>query len=264
MALLLALLVLLGRPFYTNAEAAAGVQLVALSGLLLAGSPSGPRAGPMTAVRTVLAAATGALGVLLAARSQAASVLVVLMVVVVVLALRRGTAPARHAILAAGLGVIGAAMVVVVVLGGLPVWPRWLRAHGSLSGARHRLWGDALALWGEHPVLGGGPGSFLEFSATARSEPHLYAAHSSILQVGAEFGAVGALLFVGVLVTGTLTASRGEGARGVIGVAAWCALAVHSMIDHLYEFPLVCLLAGLVIGWAGSRRSHAPLRRDSA
>ena len=35
--------------------------------------------------------------------------------------------------------------------------------------------------------------------------------------------------------------------------AAWSALAVHSMIDHLYEFPIVVVLAGAVIGWAGAR-----------
>lgn len=59
--------------------------------------------------------------------------------------------------------------------------------------------------------------------------------------------------FCSVLVAGALLAGSGGRALGLIGTTAWCALAIHSMIDHLYEFPIVCLLAGLVIGWAESR-----------
>lgn len=240
-------------PFYSNAEAATGVQLVALSGLLLAGvlhSPKGARA--RTWIK-LLAAVAGVLGVLLAARSQAASVLVLLVIVIIALALRSGFKPSRRALRVVGQGGIAAAVLAVLALGGSSSWPRWMSHPESLSGARHRLWRDALDLWREDPVFGSGFGSFLQHSETARSAPHLYAAHSSILQVAAELGAIGVLLFLAVLVAGAFTASQGDPARGLIGVTAWCALAIHSMIDHLYEFPIVCLLAGLVIGWAGSR-----------
>ena len=60
-----------------------------------------------------------------------------------------------------------------------------------------------------------------------------------------------------MLVLGVLLAARADRTRALIGVAAWSALAVHSMIDHLYEFPVVVVLAGIVIGWAGAR----PVRR---
>ncbi|MDN5686073.1 MAG: O-antigen ligase family protein [Brachybacterium sp.] len=250
----LALVLLVVDPFYTNAQAAAGVQLVALAGLVLQTSwQRAPGLRAVTAAQTVFTGAAGVLGVLLAASAQAASVLVVLVVVAVASASAPRLVLPRTVIISIGLAAVGAVMSVVLVLGRMPRWPAVLSGNESLSWARHDLWRDALELLQLHPVTGGGPGSFFEHSGTARSAPHLYAAHSSILQVAAELGIVGVLLFVAVLVAGALVASQGDRARGLIGVTAWCALAVHSMIDHLYECPLVVLLAGVVIGWAGSR-----------
>lgn len=270
-ALALAVLV---TPFYANAQAAVGVQLVALSGLLLsaalAGRPVASRGGGRkrsTTAAVVLPVLTGVLGVLLAARAEAASILVVAVaaLVALALALARPVGVSRVVGVASiGIGLVGVAgaLVVVIVLARLPVWPQWLEEDDSLSWARQLLWRDALELWGEHPVVGAGPGSFVEHSEVARSEPHLYAVHSSVLQVGAELGAVGAVLFLGVLVAGASVAAQGDRARALIGVGAWCALAVHSMIDHLYEFPVVVVLAGVVIGWAGAsarRGRRAPV-----
>ncbi|MGP5673177.1 O-antigen ligase family protein [Brachybacterium alimentarium] len=266
-ALALAVLV---TPFYANAQAAVGVQLVALSGLLLstalAGRPVASRGGGRrrsTTAAVVLPVLTGVLGVLLAARAEAASILgvAVAALVALALALARPVGVSRVVgVVSVGIGLVGVAgaLVVVIVLARLPVWPQWLEEDDSLSWARQLLWRDALELWGEHPVVGAGPGSFVEHSEVARSEPHLYAVHSSVLQVGAELGAVGAVLFLGVLVAGASVAAQGDRARALIGVGAWCALAVHSMIDHLYEFPVVVVLAGVVIGWAGAsaRRGH--------
>lgn len=260
-ALALAVLV---TPFYANAQAAVGVQLVALSGLLLsaalAGRPVASLGGGRrrsTTAAVVLPVLTGVLGVLLAARAEAASILVVAVaaLVALALALARPVGVSRVvSVVSVGMGLVGVAgaLVVVIVLARLPVWPQWLEEDDSLSWARQLLWRDALELWGEHPVVGAGPGSFVEHSDVARSEPHLYAVHSSVLQVGAELGAVGAVLFLAVLVAGAAVAAQGDRARALIGVGAWCALAVHSMIDHLYEFPVVVVLAGVVIGWAGA------------
>ncbi|MGP5482682.1 O-antigen ligase family protein [Brachybacterium alimentarium] len=265
-------LTVLVTPFYANAQAAVGVQLVALSGLLLstalAGRPVASRGGGRkrsTTAAVVLPVLTGVLGVLLAARAEAASILVVAVAALVALALAVPVGVSRVVGVASiGIGLVGVAgaLAVVIVLARLPVWPQWLEEDDSLSWARQLLWRDALELWGEHPVVGAGPGSFVEHSEVARSEPHLYAVHSSVLQVGAELGAVGAVLFLAVLVAGASVAAQGDRARALIGVGAWCALAVHSMIDHLYEFPVVVVLAGVVIGWAGAsarRGRRAPV-----
>lgn len=270
-ATVLALSVLVS-PLYANAQGAAGVQLVALAGLMASAMLHGGREAfrsnqiaPRAMVAIVFTVTAGVLGMVLAARTQAASILVVVVAALVALALIRPVGSSRRVSVGGGLAAVGGALAVVLVLSRMRVWPSWLAESESLSWARQMLWRDAFELWQENPVLGGGPGSFFEHSAMARSEPHLYAAHSSILQAGAELGIVGAALFLAILVCGALVATQGDRARGLIGVAAWCALAVHSMIDHLYEFPIVVLLAGLVIGWAGSRtrpRESAPPSRE--
>lgn len=253
----LALAMLFLVDFYANAQAAVGVQLVALAGLVLSSGTEGRSDARAGTASMALAATAGVLGVLLASRSQAASACVVLVAVVVALSIVRHDGPPRRGGVALGLGGVGAAVVAVLLLGSLTVWPEPLREATSLSSARHGLWSDALGLWREHPLTGGGPGSFYEYSETSRAAAHLYAAHSSILQVGSELGLVGAVLLLAVLAAGAVVAGHGTRAQAQIGVAAWCALAVHSTIDHLYEFPVVVLLAGVVIGWSGFRRAVA-------
>lgn len=249
-------------PLYANAQAAAGVQVVALAALLLTTTlvrevGEQPQ-GLLPAGSLLLTVLAATLGLALASRAQAGLLLVLTVTVLAVLALVRPRSVQQR--LSAGLGIsaIGAALAVVLALTSLPAWPRWLGEPEGLSVARQLLWRDALELWGSRPLLGGGPGSFYESSPIARSEPHLYAAHSSVLQVGSELGTPAALLLLAVLVLGVLLAAQADRDRALIGVAAWSALAVHSMIDHLYEFPVVVLLAGAVIGWAGAR----PRRRD--
>lgn len=79
-----------------------------------------------------------------------------------------------------------------------------------------------------------------------------------MLQVGSELGLVGVLLFAAMLLAGLAIAGQGNRAASLIGMVAWTALGVHSVIDHLYEFPVVTLTAGVVLGWASS----APNRRQ--
>ena len=76
--------------------------------------------------------------------------------------------------------------------------------------------------------------------------------------MGAEFGSIGVILFLGILVAGAAVALQGRKPAALIAVAAWCALAIHSMIDHLYEYPLVVLTAGIVLGVAGRRVERDP------
>lgn len=262
-----ALAILFRVDFYANAQAAVGVQMVALAGLLLSVRTPETRVPPDSLAGTAsvaLAATAGVLGVLLASRSQAASACVVLVAVVVAGSIVRRDGSPRRGVIALGVGGVVAAMVAVLVLGSLGVWPEQLREATSLSSARHGLWSEALELWREHPLTGAGPGSFHEYSETSHAAAHLYAAHSSILQVGSELGLVGAVLLLAVLVAGAVVAGQGKRAQAQIGVTAWCALAVHSMIDHLYEFPIVVLLAGVVVGWSGARHRAAPVARSEA
>lgn len=153
-------LTVLVTPFYANAQAAVGVQLVALSGLLLstalAGRPVASRGGKRkrsTTAAVVLPVLTGVLGVLLAARAEAASILVVAVAALVALALALAVPVGVSRVVGVasiGIGLVGVAgaLVVVIVLARLPVWPQWLEEDDSLSWARQLLWRDALELWG--------------------------------------------------------------------------------------------------------------------
>lgn len=257
---LVAAVVLLAVPFYANAQAAWGLQLLAWAGVLVLHRPSRASGAREWGRTGVVAGMLALLAVLLVARAQATSVLVVPVAFLVLCVVVRRVGPERRTIGVIGLTVVGAAAATVIGLGRLSTWPGALTTGRSLSGARHQLWRDALELWQAHPVTGAGPGGFLADSWLAASTPHLERAHSSVLQVGAELGAVGAVLFLGILMAGAAVALQGSKAAALIGVAAWSALGVHSMIDHLYEFPLVTLTAGIVLGWAGRSRPE----RDAA
>lgn len=238
-------------PFYANAHAALGVQFVALAGLVALQHASGHARAWHVPLVTIALLGVQMVGVLSASRSQAATLIAILIAVLTAMAVFTRVRPSRRLVGAIGAGAMLAAALFVVVLGSLPRWPASLNAGESLSSARHRLWHDALQLWSSNPLQGGGSGAFLEHSSLARSQPLYERAHSSVLQIGAELGTVGVVLFLGLLVAGVAVAAQGAPRQALIGVAAWSALGVHSMIDHLYEYPLLALTAGVVIGWAG-------------
>lgn len=236
---------------YANAAAAVGVQLIALGGLAALVADDSPRR-----LRPEHAAATGlvVVGLMLASRSSAALVVGVPLAVVVVgaVALRRG--PRRLIIATVSMVLMTLAATVIVWLASVDSWPGWLNESNSLSHTRHELWSDALHLWAANPLGGGGAGSFLDASAVARSRPDLGAAHSSVLQIGSELGLVGILGFVGLIAGAVAMTVQARHAAALVGVAAWTGLGIHSVIDHLYEFPAVMLAAGLVLGWASALR----------
>lgn len=257
--------VVLLLPIYANAQAAVGVQVVAAAGLLFLSTRPGPGLLPGPGTLAGLAAML-VVGLMLAARSLAATVLVAVLLAVVVASLlrRHGGLPRRRTVAAAAAIVLSWAAVAVVWLGSLDRWPAWLGRSEWLSFARHELWQDARDLWAQHPVTGGGPGSFRVHSELAGSTPDLARAHSSVLQVGAELGLVGVLILTCWAVAVLAVASRGTLRAAIIAIVAWACLGVHSAIDHLFEFPIVPAAAGLVIGGASALPHRFRSRRTAA
>jgi len=151
---------------------------------LIVAVASGSRGPPLAAA----AAAIGALGVHLA---------------------RGGGIERRSAALLGAVG-IGIALVLVAV-GALPEASvlRYSRlgdfllgtagANDTSAGVRADLFGAALHMFAERPIVGHGTGSFASFAAGAVEFADLPYPHNSLLQVGAEFGLVG-LALVGLLV----------------------------------------------------------------
>jgi O-antigen ligase len=230
---------------YANANAALAVQVLALCGLAMVGAQI-PR-------RLLLGVAgLGVVAVVALNASRAGLIVTLPLGCAIGVAVWRPDRRRRWALLAAAAALLAGAMG-VVLLAGREDWPAW--AVNGFDSTRQLLWHDALALWREHPVLGGGPGSF-EATSPLAADVDTAAAHSSILQVGAETGAVGVVLLALLIATGLRYAARGAVPYALVAVAAWTALGLHSFVDHLVEYVPVVLAAGVVVGWASTTRSE--------
>ncbi|GAA4479478.1 hypothetical protein GCM10023190_22630 [Enteractinococcus fodinae] len=273
--ILLLLATAISLPIYANASAAVGGLLIALVGLgaldlraamqpdhSLSESPRPALTEDHVLLQASVLALILCVGVLLALDAQAAIALTVPLAIVVVLAVWTQTGPPQWLTVVLGTLVAIGAVLIVVFLGSRPAWPSWLASSDSLSSARHTLWSDALSLWGTSPLFGSGPGSFTPSSELASSSTTLAAVHSLPLQVGSELGAVGAVLLGLLFVGGLAFAARGNRAVAFIAMTAWTALAIHSSIDHLEDFPIVGFMGGVILGWAGiSQRFIGASRR---
>ncbi|MDN5912855.1 MAG: O-antigen ligase family protein, partial [Yaniella sp.] len=251
-------------PIYANASAAVGGLFIALAGLAARDlcDLRETRDQPLSTYQSsgsdvrllgqaIVLAVTLGIGIWLVLDSQAAIVLTGVFAVVMVIGLWHPVGPPRWIPVVFGSLVAAMAGLAVMWLASRASWPSWLAAGESLSSARHTLWSDALSLWATQPLFGAGPGAFTPSSELASSTPSLAAVHSLILQVGAELGAIGVVLLALVFVGGLVFAARGSRPVALIAMAAWTALAVHASIDHLEDFPIVGLMAGVILGWSG-------------
>lgn len=250
-------------PIYANATAAVGALLLALA--FIAYVEAKRSSAPVVVLelkgvavqrerpqeRQVLSVGIGAVGFLMCFGSQAVVALIVPLFFLSFLSSRTKRGLPRWLVVGVGIFLAEMAAIAVLTLGLRDSWPSWLSAGDSLSSARHTLWSGALMLWRLNPIAGAGLGTFTESSDLASSTPHLASAHSSVLQVGAELGSIGVLLLAAIFIAGLLFATRGPRTCGLIAGAAWTFLAIHSTIDHLEDFPVVALTAGVVLGWSG-------------
>lgn len=251
-------------PIYANASAAVGglfIGLIGLGALDIQGAvrssnswrrqPRDPVIEHRALRQALVLGLMLCIGVFLVLGAQAAIVLTVPVIIVVVWAVWRSSGPPQWLVVLFGTLVAVAAVLIVVFLGSRASWPAWLASGDSLSSARHTLWSDALSLWATAPIFGTGPGSFTPSSELASNIPSLAAVHSLPLQVGSELGIVGLVLLASLFIGGLVFAARGARPVAFIAIAAWTALAVHSSMDHLEDFPIVGFMGGLILGWAG-------------
>ncbi len=237
------------RPLgYPNANTAAALQVMALCAVLLLGR------GRPRWERWLLGAgvAIAALAAVLHGSIAGIAVGLPLAGVIAVSLWRPVRRPARIAVV--GFASWCAGGIAVVALAATDSWPR--AVLGALSTVRQELWQLAWRLWRENPLAGAGPGAFREHNPYA-VDADLAAAHSSLLQVGAELGTVGVLLLLATVGLGLrLTLHSSRPGIAVVAGAAWAALWIHSLADHLFDYPAVPVLAGLVLGWAGLRTTR--------
>lgn len=165
----------------------------------------------------------------------------------------------RHLPLRLRLGGVAVAASLLLVFGSSQYWTlmktlldpsadyNWI---GQSEGGRMELWRRGVGYMMTHPVLGVGLAAFpvAEGTISPLAERQEYstglkwsAAHSSYVQIGAELGLGGLLLFLGIL---GMTVRR---------------LAVPSGRPSVYAHPLAAALIGYAISGAFLSQAYAPL-----
>jgi len=241
-------------------------QLRAACALLLAGALAVAATAPLPAVRSL----HGALG---ARETDGAAMLVVLVVLCAasgsaawLIARRSERQPAeiverstpRRRI---ALGLALAAVVIAAPLlaattesnkvAGSPGFGAGAERLGSFQTNRYAYWRVAVTEFADHPLRGGGAGSFrVAWSRDRDISESVNDAHSLYLQTGAELGLVGLGLlfavFAGVALAARAAHRRAPGAvEGLVAVLA--VYAVHAGLDWDWQMPALTLVVVLAV-----------------
>lgn len=170
--------------------------------------------------------------------------------------------------------IVGLAVVICGAVVAVPIVVSRLGQAGELL--RFDLWRSALAILLAHPILGGGPGTWVQLKVAANPVgatnivvPH---AHDLFVQTLAEVGIVGSLVLlvlVAMVVRRLLTASRSSDRRlsadAIAVILALVAFAGQSLTDDMANLPAVVLLLLLVVAWVdGGLVVDAPAHEPGA
>lgn len=171
---------------------------------------------------------------------------------------RTMAAPRKAALIGAGV----AALLLVAVAFPNPLFDR--RSTVGAMGIRTEMARVAVRLWRTEPVLGIGPGRFLERSASFILDPYVRAlygrenAHNNFLQILAELGALGAAAFAMVLFA-ALRRPAPFGLRAGIAAFLITCLAGHPLLIPDVQFAFWMAL-GLSAGLTADTRPAAVVR----
>ena len=192
---------------------------------------------------------------------------------IVLWALLRGVVPARSLVVAAGLLAVVAAPILVVA-GAVFEEALAQKQYIAATNVDTRLlrWQAAARMLADNPLLGVGPGGFrgqyVTYSGFAELAERTPVAHEMYLEVGAELGLLGLVLFLGAIVAGLLATERAiRRRRGAtddpFDALLLAALAVQGsllaialssiFLSEQYYMPL---WAGLAIAAAVDHRSR--------
>lgn len=123
---------------------------------------------------------------------------------------------------------------------------------------RPQLWHEALHIVAQHPLMGIGPGRFVEGSPTAAHDPNDFRwAHHGFLQVAAETGIPGLLLLISVFAWAFVRLGAGPSdATSAMAAAAIAIVGTHATVDYVLHFPAVPLVAAALLGAGATRARH--------
>jgi putative inorganic carbon (HCO3(-)) transporter len=157
----------------------------------------------------------------------------------------------RWTLAAVAIGVVGAALVIVLAGGSGKITPGQI--NKDLSG-RGNLVSGGVDLFAERPIWGYGSGSFQHAYAARRDNKDLpvSVSHTEPVTVAAEQGLIGLVFYVALIVVAlwAMTAGlKGRRASRAAVLAAFVALLVHTMAyAGFYEDPITWVL--LAVGAA--------------
>jgi tetratricopeptide (TPR) repeat protein len=149
---------------------------------------------------------------------------------------------------------VAAAGMVTVVAAPL-VLNRFAQGGDSL---RLDLWRSAMTIFAEHPLLGGGPGTWVQLKVEANPQGGanliLHHAHNLYVQAAAELGIVG-IAALGVLAA-AIAVRLGRGIRhpdlgpqAIAATAGLMAFLGQSLVDNFANLPYICLTIMLPLAW---------------
>lgn len=153
----------------------------------------------------------------------------------------------RHYLIAIPLVLLGLGFIYIFF-----VQSQTISSHASsLVTARSEIWGPALEIIEESPLIGNGLGSFSALFAQETKIPPGFAtshAHNIFLQTAAETGILGVVLVLWIIVRSNLIffrAWRAASPTVKIRLASYAgagmAVFSHHMLDYLFESPLYAL-----------------------
>ena len=181
----------------------------------------------------------------------------------------------RRWVLPIGLAAVGAALFA-------PSLIRRLEQGGATL--RFDLWQSALTIFAEYPLLGAGPGTWVQLKVAANPDgvpnlilPH---AHQLYVQAAAELGVVGllagAVLVVAVVLrlwagwrsiepaaerpTGRASTTPSTGRLSIEAgavIVSLAAFAGQSIVDNLVNLPFVCLIVVTLVAWVDAGLPHS-------
>ena len=193
-------------------------------------------------------------------RGAYAGIAIGLVVTVLLFITRRGTpGPSASAVtLALRRRPILLVPVVAFVAAGVVFAPSVIqRFEQGGADLRFDLWRSALTIFGAHPVLGAGPGTWVQLKVAANPPgvpnlilPH---AHDMYVQAAAELGVVGlvALALLAVAILRRLWAGWRSDRWFETGavIVSLGAFAGQSIVDNFSNLPFVCLIIATLVAW---------------
>lgn len=126
-----------------------------------------------------------------------------------------------------------------------------LRALAPSDQDRSVEWSTALHQWASAPLIGVGPDRLLVFHAADGSFAHF--AHNEYLQIGADAGAIGAVLLA-ITIVAVIRVIRRTDLLASCAVAAIVCFVIAGAFDFDWHLSFVGLLGGWCVGLAAEKR----------